>query len=77
VFSRLLLIVYFIEAGLLLLVVPWKPFWEHNRFVQAWDWSSALAQTGYVRGAVSGVGVLLLLAGLVELASLFIRRREA
>jgi hypothetical protein len=77
VFSRLLLIVYFIEAGLLLLVVPWSPFWEHNRFVLASDWSSALAHSGYVRGGLSGVGLLLLLAGLVELASLFIRRREA
>lgn len=76
-FSRLLLIVYFIEAGLLLLVVPWSPFWEHNRFIQLSEWASMLAHSGYIRGAMSGIGVLLLLAGLVELASLFIRRREA
>lgn len=76
-FSRLLLIVYFIEAGLLLLVVPWSPFWEHNRFVQAWEWSSAIAQSGYVRGGLSGIGLLLVLAGLVELLSLFIGRRQA
>lgn len=75
-FSRLLLIVYFIEAGLLLLVVPWSPFWEHNWFVLGSSWASAVAQSGYVRGAMSGVGLLLVLFGLVELLSLFIGRRQ-
>lgn len=75
-FSRLLLIVYFIEAGLLLLVVPWSPFWEHNWFVLGSSWASAFAQSGYVRGAISGVGLLLVLFGLVELLSLFIGRRQ-
>lgn len=75
-FSRLLLIVYFIEAGLFLLVIPWYPFWEHNWFVLSASWGSALAQSGYVRGAISGVGLLLVLYGLVELLSLFVGRRQ-
>lgn len=76
-FSRLLLIVYFIEAGLLLLVVPWSEFWERNVFVQTWAWGIDLARSGFVRGAVSGVGLLLLCAGLVELTTLIAGRRQA
>ena len=30
--KRLLLVVYFIEVGLLLVLVPWSPFWERNYF---------------------------------------------
>ncbi len=75
-FSRLLLIVYFIESGLLLLVVPWSPFWERNAFIRGLSWITDAAQSGYARGAVSGVGVLLVLAGLVELATLLAGRRR-
>jgi hypothetical protein len=76
VFSRLLLIVYYIESGLLLLVVPWSPFWERNAFVRGSSWITEAAQSGYARGAISGVGVLLVLAGLVELATWLMRRRH-
>jgi hypothetical protein len=75
-FSRLLLIVYFIESGLLLLVVPWSEFWDRNAFVQTWSWAGELAHSGFVRGAVSGVGVLLLCAGLIELTTLIAGKRQ-
>jgi hypothetical protein len=73
-FSRLLLIFYFVETGLLLVVVPWLPFWERNWFIRSVSWIADTAQSGYARGAISGVGILLLLAGLVELASLLAGR---
>lgn len=76
VFSRLLLIAYFIESGLILLVVPWSPFWERNAFVRGVSWIAEAAQSGFARGAISGVGVLLVLAGLVELATLLTGRRQ-
>lgn len=75
-FSRLLLIVYFIEAGLLLVVVPWSEFWDRNAFVQSPAWTE-LARSGFVRGAVSGVGLLLLCAGLIEITTLIAGRRQA
>ena len=31
--KRLLLVAYFIEVGLLLVLVPWSPFWERNYFL--------------------------------------------
>ena len=33
--KRLLLVAYFIEVGLLLVLVPWSPFWERNYFLTA------------------------------------------
>jgi hypothetical protein len=57
-------------------VVPWSPFWERNWFLRSVDWITDAAQSGYTRGAISGVGVLLLLAGLVELAGLIASRHR-
>jgi hypothetical protein len=75
-FSRLLLIIYFIESGLLLLVVPWSDFWERNAFIQVWTLGSHVAQSNFVRGGVSGVGMLLLCAGLIELTTMIAGRRQ-
>ena len=36
VVSRLVAIAYFVEVGLLLLVVPWTDFLQQNYFVEAW-----------------------------------------
>ncbi len=77
VIRRLLFVAYLIEAGLLLLVGPWSALWERNLFVQ-WsvDWASDAMNSGFVRGAVSGVGLLCVAAGLTELAAVVGRRRE-
>jgi hypothetical protein len=56
--------------------VPWSPFWERNLFLRSVSWIADAAQSGYARGAISGVGVLLVLAGLVELATLLAGRRR-
>jgi hypothetical protein len=74
VIGRLLLIAYLIEAGLLLLIGPWSALWDRNVFVQAMAGMSDLARSGFVRGAVSGVGVLCVGAGLADLAMLVSRR---
>jgi len=76
-FSRLLLILYFIESGLLLLVAPWSTFWDRNAFLQISSGLAHAAESGFVRGAVSGVGVLLVCAGIIELATLIVGRRGA
>jgi hypothetical protein len=77
VFSRLVFIVYFIESGLMLVYVPWSPFWERNAFLRSIGWITDAAQSGYVRGAVSGVGILLVSAGLVELGAWMMRGRRS
>ena len=64
---RLLLTAFFFEAGLVLVLVPWSIYWEQNYFVQALPMIEPFLTSDYVRGAVSGLGVVNLLAGLVEI----------
>jgi hypothetical protein len=71
VLRRLLFVVFFIEVGLLLVVLPWSGFWERNYFAYAWPELRTLMTNNFVRGAVSGLGVLNLLAGFFELAPVF------
>jgi hypothetical protein len=53
--------------GLLLLLVPWTRFWTENglfSYARGTDW---LAGNGFVRGLVSGLGLLNVLISLAEL----------
>jgi hypothetical protein len=73
---RLLLIAFFLEVGIALVLIPWSPFWDRNYFAQWLPWLHALMTNNFVRGAVSGVGVLNVVAGIVELAATFMARRS-
>ena len=68
---QLLFIAYLVEAGLVLLIVPWSGLWERNAFIQmAAAWVVDIARSGWARGAVSGVGLMLVGAGLAEAVSI-------
>ena len=69
---RFLYVVFFVQLGLLLIVMPWwPPFWEHNYFAMAWPALREFMTNNFVRGAVSGLGVVNLVAGFADLAVLF------
>jgi hypothetical protein len=68
--TRLLYIAYFLEVGLILLFVPWSVFWERNFFAEFLPLVHAVVKNNFVRGAISGIGVLNLLAGLADLRTL-------
>ncbi len=56
------------------MLIPWSTFWERNYFV---DWSPVLETvltSNYVRGAISGLGIVNLGAALVELADFLTAR---
>ena len=77
--SRILLIVYFLETGLVLLVAPWSTVWERNLFVEMLPSLGSVVRLHGVRGTVSGVGLVSLAVGLWELASVVgasVRRRR-
>ena len=74
--KRLLLVAYFIEVGLLLVLVPWSPFWERNYFLTACPALQDIVRNNYLRGGVSGLGVVNLLMGFHELASVLLARRR-
>lgn len=75
--SRVLFAAYFLEAGIVLIIAPWRAgFWEKNFFVEHLPLIESFAQNVFVRGAVSGVGAVTALAGLAELAGIFGRWRS-
>jgi hypothetical protein len=63
--------VFFIEVGLLLMVLPWSAFWDRNYFVYAWPGLQPLFTSAYFRGGVTGVGLLNLVAGFGEMTAAF------
>lgn len=71
---RLLIIAVLIELGLLLIVVPWSAYWDRNYFAQTSPLVGAFVTNNYVRGAVTGLGAVNVLAALADLAML-VRRR--
>lgn len=54
-----------------MIVLPWSAFWERNYFVHAWPALGPIVTDYFVRGGISGLGFLNLLAGLSELAPVF------
>lgn len=68
---RLLRVAFFVEVGLLLVVLPWSGFWERNYFAQAWPAIGTLIRNHFARGAISGLGLVNLLAGFAELVPIF------
>jgi hypothetical protein len=74
--SAFIFILFCMELGAFLVLFPWTTWWDHNLFsslVPEWHrfWENA-----YVRGAVSGLGVVNLYISLLEIVRLrrFVRR---
>ena len=63
--------------GLLLVLLPWSAFWEHNYFLQGSALVHAAAMNGFVRGGISGLGLVNVAAGLAELVSLLAAFRRS
>ncbi|PYT06218.1 MAG: hypothetical protein DMF60_09810 [Acidobacteria bacterium] len=74
-----LTIVFFIlicfEIGVLLVILPWvpSPSWNENYLLVLaadkihWPWLALAMKSGYVRGAVTGLGLLNILLGVWEI----------
>jgi hypothetical protein len=72
----LFLVAFFIEVGLLLIVLPWSGSWEGNYFAGEWPALRPVLANNFVRGAVSGLGVVNLVTGFAELAPIFAARNR-
>jgi hypothetical protein len=66
----------FFEVGLLLLVLPWTGFWDRNYLFDAAPVFHSLIQSPYLRGAVSGLGLINLGVGIIEVGSFVAARLE-
>jgi hypothetical protein len=67
---------YCLEAGLFFTVVPWTRIWTMNSLLHASAELAAVADNPFVRGFVSGIGVLHLIFGVRELLRLVRARRS-
>lgn len=59
---------------MLLIFIPWTEFWIRNRFADMAPVLESLIQNAYVRGAVTGIGVITTLVGLRDLVGLLFAR---
>ncbi len=62
--------------GLLLIVLPWSSFWDQNYFAGVFPWLKTVLTNNYMRGAVSGLGIVNLFAGFAELSFVFVSRER-
>ncbi len=70
-FRRLVIVAFFLEIGLLLIVIPWSAYWDRNYFSQAWPWLGVVLRNNFVRGGISGLGLVDCYVGLLELVAVF------
>jgi hypothetical protein len=57
-FLRVLLILFWLELGLILVLLPWTVFWDHNYFLDRYPQLIPILLNPYLRGAISGLGLL-------------------
>jgi hypothetical protein len=72
--TRLLVGIYFVEAGLLLAAAPWTVWWRRNYFAALHPWVSNAMATGTVQTLVVTAGVLTVIAGMADLRVALTRR---
>jgi hypothetical protein len=55
---RIILLLLWLEMGLLLVLLPWSDYWEMNYFLNRFPSLIRFLLNPYVRGAVSGLGLV-------------------
>ena len=68
--TALLFIVFCLEIGVVLLVFPWSEYWDNNFFA---TWAPKLRtywDSAYMRGAVSGLGIVNVFLAFTEMLRL-------
>lgn len=53
-------------------MAPWTVLWDRNYFAESLPWLAHWMTNGFVKGGVTGVGVVTTIAGLRELANSFL-----
>jgi hypothetical protein len=66
---------YCLEAGLFFIVVPWTRVWVANPILQATPELMVFAANPFVRGFVSGFGVVHLIIGVKDVMQIVAARR--
>lgn len=74
-FLRALFILYCVEAGIFLTILPWRETWDRLLLDLPYPMLHDLLLRPLVRGAVSGFGLVHLVWSAHDLEGLFLRRR--
>lgn len=64
--THIFFILFCLEIGLVLFLLPWTYLWDHNYFFQLTPWWREFWLSTYLRGGVSGVGLVNLWIGVAE-----------
>ena len=72
---RWLFAAYFLEVGLVLIFVPWSTYWDWNFLGEVIPTLRVTLQYNYVRGGVSGIGLINLIAGFDEIMTVIAMTR--
>ena len=59
-------VLFCIELGLALLVLPWTRFWFYEGRVENWPVMQQWLHNGFLRGAISGLGLIDIWLGVME-----------
>ena len=65
--SRILYILFSLEAGTFLIVFPWLNIWEENYFVYLYPTLHPILDNAFLKGAILGLGVVNLFLGVKEI----------
>ena len=65
--SAVLFITFCLEVGFFLLIFPWTAFWDTNYFATLVPEWHPYWENMYIRGAISGIGVVNLYISFVEM----------
>ena len=74
---RVVFLLYCLEAGVFFVLLPWTRFWLTHPLLNYNEPISAFATNAYLRGFVSGFGLLHILVGLRELVVVLQNRRAS
>jgi len=66
ILTRIFFVLFCLEIGLVLVLLPWTLFWDNNYFFSLTPGLGELWLSTYLRGGVSGIGIINLWIGLAE-----------
>jgi len=55
---RVVILLIWLELGLVLILVPWSEIWDVNYFLYQYPALGLFVKNPYLRGAISGLGVM-------------------
>ncbi len=74
--SQIVFLLFCLEVGLVLLLLPWTLLWDNNYFFSLQPHYSEFWLSNHLRGAVSGIGIINLWMGF-DVALAILRQRRA